>query len=114
VTKLSYRIWIFNECTTLEKVRDGIPERSSEVEGRPKLRGSWSQLSSMGSVEVAICSQSITSFRGFINRKDKNDPNLTVQLMFNLSTANATAQHQTQFLQTLEFIEFQDRNGSLS
>lgn len=62
----------------------------------------------------AMCSQSITSLRTFMYRKHNDDPNLTVQLMFNLLAANATSQHQTQFLQALEFIEFQDRNESLN
>jgi hypothetical protein len=44
----------------------------------------------------------------FMYRNDKNDPDPMVQLMYDLSAANATAQHQIQFLQALEFIEFQD------
>jgi hypothetical protein len=44
----------------------------------------------------------------FMYHNDHNDPDPMVQLMYDLSAANATAQHQSQFLQALEFIEFQN------
>ena len=48
----------------------------------------------------------------FTYRNDKNDPDPMVQHMFDLSAPNAATQHQTQFLDALEFIDFQDISAS--
>jgi len=48
----------------------------------------------------------------FTYRNNRNDPDPMVQLMFDLSTTNAATQDQEQFLEALEFIDFQDISAS--
>jgi hypothetical protein len=44
----------------------------------------------------------------FMYRNDRDDHDPMVQGMYDLSAANATAQHQSLFLEALEFMEFQN------
>jgi hypothetical protein len=48
----------------------------------------------------------------FTYLNDRDDPDPMIQLMFDLSAPNATAKHQAQFLEALEFIDFQDVSAS--